>query len=67
MTFRINEEADECVGWLQTIQLAAAPNQLGRWTDELEALLQEAGELRAIFAKGCQTAKAKIHTAGRSG
>jgi four helix bundle protein len=52
----VNEEADEAVYWLEfirNVQLADAT--------VVEALLDEAKQLRAIFAKSCGTAKQNHH------
>jgi len=49
------EEADESVYWLEVLQASSA-----RTTPEAATLLQEARELRAIFAVSQKTAKATV-------
>jgi len=51
----VADEADETVGWLETLEGAGvgASAERGR-------LLAEARELRAIFAKSCRTARLNL-------
>jgi four helix bundle protein len=49
------EEADETVYWLEVLQGSSLPRN-----PETQALLQEARELRAIFAASLKTAKATV-------
>jgi hypothetical protein len=67
----VNEEADECVLWLEVIRavlnrLATLPDApSGRQAvnpEELVAALQEATELRAIFASARRTFKDRHNT-----
>jgi len=51
----VNEEADECVYWLEMIEKSGV--QLG---SEGQALLRESRELRAIFAKGVATLRKRL-------
>jgi four helix bundle protein len=48
----VDEEADECVHWLEMAARLDAGNG-----DEVQRLLREARELRAIFAKAKSTAR----------
>jgi len=50
----VNEEADECVYWLEIIDTGAGLNQEGR------RLLRESRELRAIFATGAATMRKRL-------
>ncbi len=50
----VEEEADECLGWLQML----VDTKLVR-EDAVESLIQEANELTAIFAASGKTAKGR--------
>jgi len=57
----VNEEADECVYWLELVtRRPTAP-------PTAQALLQEACELRAIFAKARATTRVKLASRSHGG
>lgn len=53
----VADEADESLGWLEFIERAKSLN-----SPELSRLLQEAGELRNIFAASAGTARHRQRT-----
>jgi four helix bundle protein len=57
----VDEEADECVFWMEMITKVTAPRPA-----DCDRLLREARELRAIFARAKATARAKGRFGGRT-
>jgi len=56
----VADEADETLGWLEFIGRARLMD-----TPELQRLLQEAGELRNVFAASYATARYRHRTESR--